>query len=101
MARYEQGDLKGAILDYDRSIEIDPRDALAFSNRGTARWALRDLSGAIAEFDRAIEAFGSILGTPVKLRTRRDLHQGFLRQLRAMAQVQIGCCIRPRFPVHE
>jgi tetratricopeptide (TPR) repeat protein len=47
--------LKGSIADFDRVIKINPNDALAYSNRGTAKLALGDNNGAIADFDRAIK----------------------------------------------
>ena len=48
-------DLQGAIADYDRAIEINPRFAEAYSNRGNARLDGRDLDGSIADYDLAIK----------------------------------------------
>jgi lipoprotein NlpI len=45
----------GAIADYTRAIELDPKYAAAYSNRGNAKQAKGDLDGAIADCDRAIE----------------------------------------------
>jgi tetratricopeptide (TPR) repeat protein len=55
LARRQQGDLPGAIADYDRAIELEPDDATAYTNRGLARYDQKDLPGAIADYDRAIE----------------------------------------------
>jgi len=36
--KYDKGDLKGAIADYNRTIELNPRYALAYNNRGNAKY---------------------------------------------------------------
>jgi tetratricopeptide (TPR) repeat protein len=54
-AKAELEDFKGAIADYDKTIEIDPKLALAYYNRGLAKYFLKDFKGAIADFDKAIE----------------------------------------------
>src|SRR5262245_28839780 len=53
--RRERGQLKQAIADYDRAIELDPRMASAFRGRAVARQDLGDLAGALTDFDRAID----------------------------------------------
>jgi tetratricopeptide (TPR) repeat protein len=54
-ARKANGDLDGAITDYTKAIESDPRYALAYYNRGVARHDKGDLDGAIADYTKAIE----------------------------------------------
>jgi len=71
VARYLQGDLDGALRDFDRAIEIAstispgayaanhtgvifPEPALIHYNRGVTRYDLRDWEGAIADFDEAL-----------------------------------------------
>jgi len=54
-AKIEKGDLDGAIADFNRKIELNPKDARAYYNRGIAKQAKGDLDGAIADFSRAIE----------------------------------------------
>ncbi len=54
-AKIEKGDLDGAIADYNRAIELNPKDARAYNNRGIAKRAKGDLDGAIADYNRAIE----------------------------------------------
>ena len=55
VAKKAKGDLDGAIADYNRAIELDPKDASAYYNRGNAKKAKGDLDGAIADYNRAIE----------------------------------------------
>jgi len=51
----KQGDLDGAIADFDRAIEIDPKDDAPYFNRAQAKWQKKDTAGAIADYTRAIE----------------------------------------------
>ncbi len=50
----DKGDFIGAILDYTRSIEIDPNLATAYFNRGHAKADLGDFRGAILDYDKGI-----------------------------------------------
>ena len=50
-----QGDLAGAIADYDQAIELGAKDIMIFSKRGMARLESGDHAGAIADFDRILE----------------------------------------------
>ena len=60
MAKRRKGDLKGAISDYDRTIEIDPKYAIAYLNRGNARDEKGDLEGAIADYTAASNSIRKI-----------------------------------------
>lgn len=53
--RFQKGDFKGAIKDYDQAIRLDDADANAFINRGIAKEKVDDLTGALADYTRAIE----------------------------------------------
>src|ERR1019366_198984 len=55
IAKKQKGELDGAIADYNRAIELDPRVVIGYNNRGTAKSAKGDLDGAIADYNRAIE----------------------------------------------
>jgi len=49
------GDENRAITDYTRAIELDPRNVLAYNNRGNAYLPLGKLEEAIRDYNRAIE----------------------------------------------
>jgi len=51
----KEGDLDGAIADFDRAIELDPKDDAPYFNRAQAKWQKKDGTGAIADYTRAIE----------------------------------------------
>ncbi len=53
--RQNVGNYSGAISDYSKAIEINPRYGDAYYNRGLAKRQLRDYSGAIADYNKAIE----------------------------------------------
>jgi tetratricopeptide (TPR) repeat protein len=53
--RFKNGDLDGAIADYDAALIFEPRLARAYNMRGSARYSKGDLDGSIAEYTRAIE----------------------------------------------
>ena len=52
---YRNEDFLGAIFDYSKAIEINPRYAEAYNNRGDAKFRLKDDSGAISDYSKAIE----------------------------------------------
>ncbi|MBM3573861.1 MAG: tetratricopeptide repeat protein, partial [Alphaproteobacteria bacterium] len=51
----DTGDHDRAIADYIRAIELNPKDALPFYNRGVMRLTKGDFDRAIADLNRAIE----------------------------------------------
>jgi len=55
-AKAELKDYKGAIDEYTKAIEVNPKYALAYRGRGAAKVQLDDYRGAITDFTKAIEA---------------------------------------------
>ncbi|MFM2305260.1 MAG: hypothetical protein RLZZ135_2673 [Cyanobacteriota bacterium] len=55
VAKEKKGDNRGAIVDYNRVIQLNPNSANAYFNRGLARAGLGDQPGAIGDYDRAIQ----------------------------------------------
>jgi tetratricopeptide (TPR) repeat protein len=54
-AKIANGDLEGAIADYSRSIQLDPKRAVIYNNRANAKQVKGDVDGALADYTRAIE----------------------------------------------
>ena len=52
--RKAQGDLEGALLDYNEAIRLKPDDANFFRNRGITRHDKGDLDGALLDYNEAI-----------------------------------------------
>jgi tetratricopeptide (TPR) repeat protein len=50
-----QGNVDGALADYDRAITLDPNHAVAFFNRAGALAARGQIDRALADYDRAVE----------------------------------------------
>jgi tetratricopeptide (TPR) repeat protein/S1-C subfamily serine protease len=55
LLKFRLGDRKGAIVDYDRAIQINSNSSLAYINRGNAKLELGDRQEAIIDYDRAIQ----------------------------------------------
>ena len=53
--KFRRGDDRGAIADYDRTIELNPDDAEAYYYRGDVKYELGDYEGAEADRKLAIE----------------------------------------------
>jgi tetratricopeptide (TPR) repeat protein len=51
----KESDLDGAIADFDRAIELDPKDDAPYYNRAQVERLKKDAAGAIADYTRAIE----------------------------------------------
>ena len=51
------GDKQGAITDFNQAININPKLAEPYYNRGNARLALGDKQGAISDLQQAANLF--------------------------------------------
>jgi tetratricopeptide (TPR) repeat protein len=51
----QKGDLDGAIADFDRAAELNPKDDSPYYNRAQAKRLKNDTRGAIADYTKAIE----------------------------------------------
>lgn len=49
------GDSKGAIADYTKAIEINPKDEIAYSNRGLTKKSQGDMKEACSDWKKAAE----------------------------------------------
>lgn len=54
-AASEPVDYSGALEDYAKSIALNPRNGLAYNNRGVIRNSFKDYKGALADYNMAIE----------------------------------------------
>ena len=52
--KYNRGDFKGALEEYNKALRIDPNEVEYLLNRGLAKHKLNDYAGAIADFTKAI-----------------------------------------------
>ncbi|MBI3724230.1 tetratricopeptide repeat protein, partial [bacterium] len=55
MSRMQRADYEGAIADFTKALELDPKSATAWSDRGAARVLAKDNAGALGDCARAIE----------------------------------------------
>jgi len=55
IAKYEINDNSGAISDFNKSIEINPKNTRAYFYRGCAKGNLEDYKGSVEDFTKAIE----------------------------------------------
>jgi len=51
----QKGDLDGAIADFNRAAELNPKDDAPYYNRAQARRLKNDTAGAMADYTKAIE----------------------------------------------
>ena len=52
--RYNSGNYREALANYTKAIEINPQDADAYTNRGSARELVNDLTGACSDWRKAV-----------------------------------------------
>lgn len=54
-AKSNSGDIQGAIMDFDKAIQLNPENAITYNNRGNANGKSGKFSKAIDDFNKAIE----------------------------------------------
>ena len=52
---HRNGDLQGALREFDRAVRLAPRSDLAWYNRGLVQRDLKNCQAAVADFDRALD----------------------------------------------
>ena len=55
LEKIKSGDYTGAILDFDKAIELDRDASYAYFNRGNSKYSLKDYYGAISDYNKALE----------------------------------------------
>jgi Flp pilus assembly protein TadD len=74
--RYASGDKRGALADFDKAVQLNPKDALAYNNRGILRLELKDKSGAISDFKTAAPL--------LKAQGNHEMYQRIVGELRKL-----------------
>lgn len=83
-------DYSNVLEHYGKAIELDPKNATAYNNRGVTRQSLQDYKGALDDYNKAIELVpGEALyyfnrGEILFLQGRRELGCSSFRQGRAL-----------------
>jgi tetratricopeptide (TPR) repeat protein len=54
ISKFDQKNYRGALSDLDKSIELEPENAVAFAMRGVSKSKLGDWDGAIADAEQAV-----------------------------------------------
>ena len=55
LAKYDLQDYTGAIKDFTRAIELNPKYAEAYGGRGLAKYSLKDKQGALEDLSKSGE----------------------------------------------
>ncbi len=55
LKKFKNNDFKGAVDDFTKAIELDPKNDEAYYYRGKVKNKLQDFSGAINDYNKALE----------------------------------------------
>ena len=55
ITKYLSNDYKGAIVDFNKAIELNPEYTSAYNNRGFAKWELGDHKSAVEDYNKVEE----------------------------------------------
>jgi len=94
-SRQSNGDLDGAIADYNKALELDSKDVRTFYRRGLALQAKGDLNGALADYN-------TVLGLDAK-NADAFSNRGFIKQAQgdldgAMSDYTQALLLNPKIP---
>ena len=92
--KYDLGDYKGAIADYDTAIRINPDNANTYNNRGNAKDELGQHFDAIADFDIAIRLKPDYTGAYLN---RGNVKSGLGQHVAAIADYDIAIRLKPDY----
>lgn len=59
--KFESGDYKGAIEEYNQAIALNPKDPDSYHGRGLAKSNLEDQKGATIDFEKAIDIYDQLI----------------------------------------
>uniref|UniRef100_A0A7S1G9V5 Hsp70-Hsp90 organising protein n=1 Tax=Bicosoecida sp. CB-2014 TaxID=1486930 RepID=A0A7S1G9V5_9STRA len=94
-ALFKAGDFRGAIEEYSEAIKRNPKSAVYYNNRATAKTKMMDWVGALADCNKAI----SIDPAYVKAYSRKGHIETFTKEYhRAMETYKQGLALAPDDP---
>src|ERR1700741_2320639 len=73
--KVETAELDSAIADLDRALELDPKSAMAYLNRGVAKECKGDRDAAMRDYNRALAIFPKYTGAYIN-RANIKWHEG-------------------------
>lgn len=91
-----QGDLRGAVAEFDRAIEADAKYAAAWNNRGLAKLRLKNADAALKDFEQAATLSP---GDARVLCNRGWAYEARGDSLKAIADLDAALKLNPKFRV--